>query len=81
MEGTPMIRILIIDIALTFALTAHAAPQKRTVEEVLTQLHGLCDRDYKPACIRFGLVIGRIPPREARKLRSDHPEWWWWERW
>jgi hypothetical protein len=76
-----MIRILIIGIALTFALTAHAAPQKRTVEEVLTQLHGLCDRDYKPACIRFGLVIGRIPPGEARKLRSDHPEWWWWERW
>jgi hypothetical protein len=76
-----MVRILIIGGALMLALTMPAAAQKRTVQEVLTQLHGLCERDYKPACIRFGLVIGRIPPREAGKLRSAHPEWWWWERW
>jgi hypothetical protein len=76
-----MVRILIIGIGLMFVLTMPAAAQKVTVEQALTQLHGLCDRDYKPACIKFGLVIGRIPPREARKLRSAHPEWWWWERW
>ena len=76
-----MVRILIIGGALMLALTMPAAAQKRTVQEVLTQPHGLCERDYKPACIRFGLVIGRIPPREAGKLRSAHPEWWWWERW
>jgi hypothetical protein len=77
-----MVRILIIGSALMLALTMPAAAQKRvTVEQALTQLHGLCERDYKPACIRFGLVIGRIPSREAQKLRRDHPEWWWWERW
>jgi hypothetical protein len=76
-----MVRILIIGIGLMFLLTMPAAAQKVTVEQALTQLRGLCDRDYKPACIKFGLVIGRIPPREARKLRSAHPEWWWWERW
>jgi hypothetical protein len=78
-----MVRIWIIGTALMLACSAPAAAQKqqRTVQEVLTQLHGLCERDYKPACIRFGLVIGRIPPPQVRKLRSEHPEWWWWERW
>jgi hypothetical protein len=76
-----MVRIWIISIALVVALAMPAAAQKPSVEKVLTQLYGLCDRDYKPACIRLGLVIGRIPPPLARKLRSAHPEWWWWERW
>ena len=76
-----MIRILIIGTLLIVALTTHAVAQKRSAQEVLTQLHGLCDRDYKPACIKLGLVIGRIPPKEANKLRSAHPEWFWWERW
>jgi hypothetical protein len=76
-----MIRTLIIGIVLIFALTTQATAQKRSVQEVLTQLHGLCQRDYKPACIKLGLVVGRIPPKEANKLRSAHPEWFWWERW
>jgi hypothetical protein len=77
-----MIRILIIGSALLLALTTPATAQKKvSVDQALTQLNGLCERDYKPACIRFGLVIGRIPAREAGKLRSAHPEWWWWERW
>jgi hypothetical protein len=76
-----MVRIWIIGIALMLVLTTPAAAQKVTVEQALTQLYGLCERDYKPACIRFGLVIGRVPPRDARKLRGAHAEWWWWERW
>jgi len=77
-----MLRILMIGIALTVMLTMPAAAQRKiTVEQVLTQLQGLCERDYTPACIRLGFVIGKLPPRDARKLRSDHPEWWWWERW
>ena len=76
-----MVRIWIIGIALMLVLTTPAAAQKVTVEQALTQLYGLWERDYKPACIRFGLVIGRVPPRDARKLRGAHPEWWWWERW
>jgi hypothetical protein len=76
-----MVRIWIIAIALTLALVTPATAQKVTVEQALTQLYGLCGRDYKPACIRFGLVIGRVPAKYARKLRGAHPEWWWWERW
>ena len=77
-----MTRVLIIGSILMLALTTPAAAQKRvTVEQALAQLYGLCERDYKPACIKFGLVVGKIPPRDARKLRNAHPEWWWWERW
>jgi len=74
-------RIFIIGSAFMLALAMPAAAQKVTVEKALTQLHGLCEQDYKPACIKLGLVIGRIPPREAGKLRGARPEWWWWERW
>jgi len=77
-----MVRILIVASALMLALTMPATAQKKvTVEQALTQLNGLCERDYKPACIKFGLVIGRMPPRQANKLRSARPEWFWWERW
>jgi hypothetical protein len=77
-----MVRILIVASALMLALTMPATAQKKvTVEQALTQLHGLCERDYTPACIKLGLVIGKLPPREANKLRSAHPEWFWWERW
>ena len=78
----PMARVLFTATALVLGLAMPAVAQKKvTVEQAVGQLYGLCDRDYKPACIRLGLVIGRIPPREAEKLRKAHPEWWWWERW
>jgi len=77
-----MVRPLIIAIGFVFAVNTSAAAQKKvTVEQALTQLHGLCERDYKPACIKFGFVVGKVPPREAGTLRKAHPEWWWWERW
>ena len=78
----PIIRSLIIAVALILTLTTHTTAQKKvTVEQALAQLHGLCEQDYKPACIKLGVVVGRIPPREAKKLRAAHPEWFWWERW
>ena len=78
----PMIRTFIIAVALMVTLTMHAEAQKKvTIEQALGQLHGLCEQDYKPACMKLGFVVGRIPPREAKKLRSAHPEWFWWERW
>ena len=76
-----MFRSLIIGVAFVIAANTSAAAQKVTAEQALTQLHGLCERDYKPACIKLGLVLGRIPPKEAGKLRKAHPDWWWWERW
>ena len=78
----PMVRTFIIAVALMFALTMHAAAQKKvTVEQALAQLHGLCEQDYKPACMKLGFVVERISSREAKKLRASHPEWFWWERW
>ena len=80
--GHPMVRNFIIAVALMFTLTTHATAQKKlTVEQALAQLHGLCEQDYKPACMKLGFVVGRIPPRESKKLRAAHPEWFWWERW
>jgi hypothetical protein len=76
-----MIRIWIIAGALVVALAVPAAAQPRSASNILERLQTLCGQDYKPACIKFGLVIGRLPPGEARRLRRDHPEWWWWERW
>jgi hypothetical protein len=75
-------RVMIIGTAVSLALIVPAAAQQRvTPEQALTQLHGLCERDYKPACIKFGLIVGKLPPREERRLRREHPDWWWWERW
>jgi len=76
-----MFRSLTIGSALVLAITVPAAAQQRTVPDILARLHTLCGQDYKPACIKLGLVIGRLPTFAARKLRRDHPEWWWWERW
>jgi hypothetical protein len=77
-----MARVLLGAAALMLALTMPAAAQQRvTPEQALTQLHGLCEQDYTPACIKMGLIIGKLPPPETRKLRKAHPDWWWWERW
>ena len=80
--GHTMVRNFIIAVALMFTLNTQAAAQKKvTIEQALAQLHGLCEQDYKPACMKLGFVVGRIPPRESKKLRAAHPEWFWWERW
>src|SRR5215218_10249460 len=51
-------------------------PTGRSVQQGgLEHLHALCDQDYKPACIKFGVVIGSLPAGVTRKLRRDHPEW------
>jgi hypothetical protein len=38
------------------ACAQHAShgPKKVTVEQALTQLYGLCERDYTPACFKLG---------------------------
>jgi hypothetical protein len=76
-----MVRNWILGSALVLATAMPATAQQRPATEVLARLHGLCEQDYKPACIKFGLVIGKLPPAAERKLRRDHPEWWWWLRW
>jgi len=78
-----MVRIWIIGITLMLLIAIPALAQQRRAPapEVLGRLHSLCEQDYKPACIKLGLVIGSLPPLAVRKLRREHPEWWWWERW
>ena len=41
-RGAAMVRAWTIGMALVLALTAPAAAQKVTVDQALTQLHGLC---------------------------------------
>ena len=81
MARHPMTRIWVIGSVLVLGLTVPAAAQQRSVPETLERLHRLCDQNYRPACIKLGLVIGKLPPSAERKLRRDHPEWWWWLRW
>lgn len=76
-----MFRMWTIGTALVLAITMPAAAQQRSVPEILGRLHTLCGQDYKPACIKLGLVIGKLPPATERTLRRDHPEWWWWLGW
>lgn len=76
-----MMRIFMISSALALALAVPAAAQPRSVSNALERLHTLCEQNYKPACIRLGVFIAGLPPSAGRRLRRDHPEWWWWERW
>ena len=76
-----MARTWIAGIALVLAITMPAVAQQRPVSEVLARLHTLCEQNYKPACIKFGFALGRLPTIAFRKLRRDHSEWLWWERW
>lgn len=46
----------------------------------MERLYALCDQNYKPACIRFGIMIGENHGRH-QQWKRDHPNWWWWERW
>ena len=58
------------------ATPAHA--QRGRAE--LQRLHALCEQNYKPACIRFGYILGANRGRQA-EWRREHPNWWWWQPW
>jgi hypothetical protein len=57
---------------------AHAQAGSRQAE--LQRQHVLCDQGYRPACIRFGIIIGQNRGRVA-EWRREHPDWWWWQPW
>jgi hypothetical protein len=44
----------------------------------IARLHQLCGHGHMPACVQFGVMIGRQHEWEAH-WRRMHPEWWWWE--
>lgn len=76
-----MLRKLLLGAA-ACALLAAAAPAdaQSPRQRQMARLHALCDQGYRPACIRFGVMIGQNQGRVA-EWRREHPNWWWWERW
>jgi hypothetical protein len=68
------VALLFVGIA---AAPADAQQGQRRAE--MQRLHNLCDQGYKPACIRFGIMICQNQVRLAQ-WRREHPNWWWWER-
>ncbi len=60
------------------AIPAQAQPQHWQPE--LARLHAQCDQGYRPACIRFGVILGRNQERQA-EWRRLHPDWYYWEPW
>lgn len=60
------------------SLPSPAQAQQRRVQ--IQRAHALCQRGYRPACIRFGYLLGVNRGRQA-EWRREHPDWWWWQRW
>jgi len=48
------------------------------VQAELLGFHQLCDRGDRKACVKFGMILGRMQERHA-EWRRLHPEWFWWE--
>lgn len=49
------------------------------VQAELFGFHQLCDHGDRKACVRFGMILGRMQERHT-EWRRVHPEWFWWER-
>jgi hypothetical protein len=62
----------------TVAMTPNAAQAQRHWQPELQRQHALCDQGYRPACIRFGEILGANQNRHA-EWRRAHPNWWWWQ--
>jgi hypothetical protein len=63
----------------TGAILSTAPARAQDVQAELLGFHQLCDRGDRKACVRFGMILGRMHERHA-EWRHVHPEWFWWER-
>jgi hypothetical protein len=63
----------------TGAILSTAPARAQDVQAELLGFHQLCDRGDRKACVRFGMILGRMQERHA-EWRHVHPEWFWWER-
>jgi hypothetical protein len=63
----------------TSAVLPTAPARAQDVQAELLGFHQLCDRGDRKACVRFGMILGRMQERHA-EWRRVHPEWFWWER-
>ncbi len=68
---------LAVVVAGAMASPAPARAQSDVQAELLG-FHQLCDRGDRKACVRFGMILGRMQERHA-EWRRLHPEWFWWE--
>lgn len=66
---------LAVVVACTIPSTIPARAQE--VQAELLGFHQLCDHGDRKACVRFGMILGRMQHAEWRRVR---PEWFWWER-
>jgi len=57
--------------------TARAAIPAKEAE--MFSLNQLCNAGDRKACVRFGILLGRMQERQA-EWRHVHPDWYWWER-
>ena len=63
----------------TSAIVSTAPARAQDVQAEMIGFHQLCDRGDRKACVRFGILLGRMQERHA-EWRRMHPEWFWWER-
>jgi len=61
------------------AVASTSPARAQDVQAELIGLHQLCDRGDRKACVKFGMILGRMQERHA-EWRRAHPEWFWWER-
>jgi hypothetical protein len=67
-----------VTIAGTSAIVSTAPARAQDVQAELLGFHQLCERGDRKACVRFGMILGRMQERHA-EWRRVHPEWFWWE--
>jgi hypothetical protein len=68
-----------VAIAGTSAIVSNTPARAQDVQAELIGFHQLCERGDRKACVRFGMILGRMQERHAEWRRS-HPDWFWWER-
>ncbi|MGB6542271.1 MAG: hypothetical protein WBF03_15545 [Xanthobacteraceae bacterium] len=61
------------------AIPSTIPARAQDVQAELLGFHQLCDHGDRKACVRFGMILGRMQERHA-EWRRVHPEWFWWER-
>ena len=61
------------------AIVSPAPARAQDVQAELIGFHQLCERGDRKACVRFGIILGRMQERHA-EWRRAHPDWFWWER-
>jgi hypothetical protein len=71
--------VVAVTIVGTSAILSTGPARAQDIQAELLGFHQLCDRGDRKACVRFGMILGRMQERHA-EWRRVHPEWFWWER-